>query len=74
MQTLHILTLKPAPVRKAFDHPDLVAALDGKQLKTMDDMLAHLDELLVWIEKNPNFRVGPVDKNGDRYFNLIIAP
>lgn len=58
----------------SFDHPDLVNALDGKQLKNMDDMLANIDQLLDWVEENPTFKVDPVtvEKNKHRYLNLIV--
>ena len=59
-----------------FSHPELVDALDGQQLQTMDDMLENLDQLLAWVEENPDFKVDPaaVDRNQGRYLNLIIGP
>ncbi len=56
----------------SFDHPDLVEALDGQQLKTMDDMLKNLDHLLTWIEENPEHWVNSLDvKKPDRHLNLV---
>ncbi|MBT9317222.1 hypothetical protein [Leptothoe spongobia] len=60
----------------SFDHPGLIDALDGQRLRTMDDMLENLDELLAWAEENPQFKVDPteVTNNSDHYLNLIIVP
>lgn len=60
----------------SFSNPDLVKALDGKQLKTMDEMLENVDELLAWVQENPTFRVNyeDVEKNKNRYLNLFISP
>lgn len=58
----------------SFEHPDLVAALGGKQLRNMEDMLANLDELLAWVEQNPDYAVhsAEVEENSGRYLNLVV--
>ena len=64
----------------SFDHPELVRALGGKRLRTMDDMLENLDELLVWVDENPSFKEDPgaLRKGRNVFFNrslnLIVFP
>ncbi|MFK8184332.1 MAG: hypothetical protein AB8B99_13250 [Phormidesmis sp.] len=38
----------------SLNHPELLQALDGKEIKTLDDLMAQLEWLLVWASEHPD--------------------
>lgn len=58
-----------------FDHPALVEALDGEHIRTMDDLLDHLDWLAEWAQTHPEALMPQSEiRDHDRYINLLVFP
>lgn len=58
-----------------FDHPAVVEALEGQQIRTMDDLLDHLDWLTDWAQTHPDVLMPQSEIQGRaHYINLLVFP